>query len=350
MAGLGQFLMFVIAFNLGIPSNGGVDSAARYQSPENYIYFGLDRSRTSEAWFLSTPAIIGAQLKYTWRELEPERDRYEFGEITRDLAFLEEHGKQLFIQLQDVSFEEGRINVPEYLLTDPTFHGGAALKYEFEDEDANIPVIDGWVARRWDSTVIERFDNLFRALAEEFDGRIAGLNLAETSIGFGGSGKFHPPGFSFDAYFEGIKELMSSARRAFHESDVIIYANFMPGEELPDEDSGYLKGVYEHANRIGCGVGGPDLLPQRWFQRHNSLPLIAQRASGSIAGMAVQHGNLEDRNRTTGARVTVQELYEYARDELRLNYIFWGIQEPYLSSDIVPFLQQLNPLQSGNDP
>lgn len=59
--------------------------------------------------------------------------------------------------------------------------------------------------------VRQRFAKLLRVLAEAFDGRIAGLNLAETSIGFGSSGKLHPPGYSNDAYFEGIKDLMSSA-------------------------------------------------------------------------------------------------------------------------------------------
>ncbi|MEN8184546.1 MAG: hypothetical protein ABFS46_18630, partial [Myxococcota bacterium] len=42
-------------------------------SPAHYIYFGLDRHRIADSLFLSTPAIAGAQLKYTWRELEPAR-------------------------------------------------------------------------------------------------------------------------------------------------------------------------------------------------------------------------------------------------------------------------------------
>jgi hypothetical protein len=135
---------------------------------------------------------------------------------------------------------------------------------------------------------------------------------------------------------------MSLTRQAFRASDVIIYANFMPGEELPEEDRGCLRGVYAHADRIGMGVGGPDLLPYRWFQRQNSLPLIAGRAPGSVAGVAVQWGNLEDTNRQTGERVTVEELYDIARDELHLDYIIWGTQEPFYSRDILPFLQRLD--------
>jgi hypothetical protein len=57
--------------------------------------------------------------------------------------------------------------------------------------------------------------------------------------------------------------------------------------------------------------------------------------------MAVQDGNLEDTNRDTGERVTAEELYEFARDELHLDYIFWGTQEPFLSDEILPYLQGL---------
>ena len=83
---------------------GQADPVAPGKSPKNYIFFGRDRDRISESEFLSTAAIVGAQLKYTWRELEPERDQYALSLIQDDLEFLEEHGKQLFIQIQDVSF------------------------------------------------------------------------------------------------------------------------------------------------------------------------------------------------------------------------------------------------------
>jgi hypothetical protein len=101
--------------------------------------------------FLTHPRIVGAQLTYTWRELEPERDRYDFAPIREQLILLQRHGKRLFIQIQDVSFSE-RVLVPEYLLSDSAFHGGAARKYE-----GAMGVFDGWVARRWDPAVRARF-------------------------------------------------------------------------------------------------------------------------------------------------------------------------------------------------
>ena len=89
---------------------------------------------------------------------------------------------------------------------------------------------------------------------------------------------------------------MRATRSAFRTSNVLIYANFMPGESLPEDDKGYLKGIYRLADSLGFGVGGPDLLPNRRYQRKHSLPLIAARAKGTLAGLAVQDGNLADLN------------------------------------------------------
>ncbi|HSM16110.1 MAG TPA: hypothetical protein VK845_03805 [Gemmatimonadales bacterium] len=324
-----------------MPSQDSHAQSSRPAEPKNYIYFGRDRQRTAELRFLSTSAIVGAQLKYTWRELEPERDRYALELIRQDLDFLQSQGKQLFIQLQDVSFDEAIVNVPDYLVEDSTFHGGVAMQYGFEGDDESRPIREGWVARRWDPAVRERLSRLLRVLASEFDGRIAGVNLPETAVGFGEGGDLWPEDFTPPRYFEAIKDLMTAARNAFQKSDVILYANFMPGEELPRLDRGYLKGLYQHAARVGVGVGGPDLLPHRRGQRQNSLPLIAGRPPGIVAGMAVQWGNLEDVNPATGMPVTVLELAGFARDGLRLDYVFWGTQEPFYSTNVLPYLESL---------
>jgi hypothetical protein len=313
----------------------GTRSAGAAAPPSNFVFFGRDHEQVRDSSFLALPRIVGAQLKYTWRELEPERDRYDFEPIREQLAFLQSHGKRLFIQISDVSFTE-RVLVPDYLLSNSAFHGGAARKYE-----GTAGAFDGWVARRWDPAVRERFSLLLQALAREFDGLIEGVNLPETAIGFENP-KFHPPGFTFDAYAAGIREMLIDARLAFSRSCVLVYANFMPGESLPNVDRGYLRGIYALADSMGAGVGGPDLLPYREGQQANSLPLIAARSSGVVAGMAVQDGNLADIDPTTGRPVTVDALYRYAADQLRLDYIFWGTQEPYYTRDVLPFLRGLS--------
>lgn len=330
----------LVASALLVAPGGTANSSSR--EPRHYVFYGLDRERITEAAFVETPALVGAQLKYRWSELEPRRGEYDFSAIRRDLAVLEREGKRLFVQLQDVSFVEARPNVPDYLLEEPDFHGGVAAQYFHPDDDESRLAFDAWVPRRWDPAVRERLAALFEALAAELDGKIAGINLAETSIGFGAAGE-PPEGYTPAAYYEATRELMRSARAAFRESDVLIYANFMPGESLPEDDKGYLKGIYRLADSLGVGVGGPDLLPGRWYQRQHSLPLIAARAEGTVAGLAVQDGNLADVDRRTGERITVEELAAYARDPLHLDYLFWGTEEPYWSEEVLPFLRSSKP-------
>jgi hypothetical protein len=323
-------LAFLLLAALSQACGGGAPDGG----PSNFVYFGRDHEPALEPAFLQARGVDGAQLTFTWQELEPKRGQYGFAEIERYLAILGRHGKRLWIQLADVTFGN-RLPVPEYLRVDTAFHGGVARKYEGSEG-----VFDGWVARRWDPAVRRRLAALFQALAAEFDGRIEGVNLAETAVGFEDP-RFHPPGFSFDAYASGIRAIMRDAERAFSRSCVIVYANFMPGESLPAVDHGYLRGIYASAAELGVGVGGPDLLPFREGQRNNSLPLIVARGEHVVAGMAVQDGNLSEIDPATGKPVTVDELYRIARDELRLDYVFWGREEPYFSRDVLPFLATL---------
>ncbi|MBK8649672.1 MAG: hypothetical protein IPN16_24660 [Gemmatimonadetes bacterium] len=332
-------LAFLTALLVALPSGCGAPARARDGTPDHYVFFRRDHARVADTSFLQHPRVVGAQLTYTWRELEPTPDQYAFDGIRARLAFLSAHGKRLFLQLQDVSFSETMVT-PDYLRADTTYHGGIARKYETRAD--GVARFDGWVARRWDPVVRARFARLLAALAREFDGRIEGVVLAETSISFDDPARV-PAGYAPEAYAAGVREMLTAARAAFQQSCVVLYANFMPGEALPAEDRGFLRGVHAHAAAIGAGVGGPDVLPYRPFQRSHSLALIAQRPPGVLAAMAVQDGNLADRDRRTGRRMTVADLYAFALTPLRLDYLFWGTEEPYFTADVLPFLRTLPP-------
>ena len=231
------------------------DSASQ-ERPRHYVFFGFDRDRILEKTFQETEALEGAQLKYSWKELEPSFDQYNFSMIRNDLELLRSVGKRLFIQIQDVSFDTARINVPDYLREDDRYNGGVALQYHFENDDESEAVPEGWVARRWDPEVQIRFHKLLKTLGQEFDGKVEGVNLPETIVGFGTGGDLHPDGFGFDRYRSATIENMAALKSAFPTSVTIQYANFMPGDELP---ATYLKDVYQAAERLGVGVGGPDI-------------------------------------------------------------------------------------------
>lgn len=302
-------------------------TAARAADVRHYVFFNRDRERITEPTFLNTKAFEGAQLKYTWRELERQKDIYDFNDIEHDLSFLRSKSKKLFVQIQDASFDTNIRPFPHYLLEDPAYHGGADYQYG----DDNVPC--GWVARRWDKAVQERFHRLLSALGKEFDGRIEGINLAETAIDLASDERLWPKGFAAEIYCDAVIANLMALKRSFPKSVTLQYANFMPG------DKRYLERVFQQAQALKVGLGGPDLLPYKPGQMENSYPLIHQYAGTVPIGIAVQDGNYQHRNPKTGEEVTLSELVAFARDYLKVDYIFWCTQEPYYSQKVIPLFR-----------
>jgi hypothetical protein len=316
-------------------------AAAGAKPVRHYVFFGMDREKLkASAAVFETKAVEGAQVAYSWRQLEPGKDEYEFDIIREDLAFLASKGKRLFVQIQDVTFSPTRINAPRYLLNDTQYNGGADKQYRIPGDDEERAVHLGWVSRRWDPAVRERFHKLLNALGREFDGRIAGINFEESSVTFGDSGRLHPKGFTPEIYRDALITNMGALKRAFPESVAMQYANFMPGEWRPTNDKGYLVAVYRAAKELKVGVGGPDLMPHRPGQMKSSYPLLRDAAGVVPTGIAVQDGNLKEVNPATGKRVTAAELLRFATEHLKVDYIFWGTEEPYFSDDVMPLLKR----------
>jgi hypothetical protein len=312
--------------------------AAIARDIHHYAFFGMDRERITERSFLENKGIEGAQIKYTWRQIEQGKDNYAFDAIRHDLAFLKSKNKKLFIQIQDATFGLQYMPVPKYLREDPAYHGGVAQQATYPDGKPEEARPYGWVARRWDSAVRERFHKLLDALGKEFDGEIEGINLPESSIDIPYSGPLMPSGYTREGYRDAILETMTALKKAFPKSTTMLYANFM-SETDPNGKPLYLRSLYEKAAELKLAMGGPDLLPHRKWQLYNSYPLIREFSNRIPMGIAVQDNNLADINPKTGKEVTVAELVTYATDELHVKYIFWGTQEPYYSRDVLPFLK-----------
>ena len=79
-------------------TTAAVEPASGAKRVHHYVFFGQDREQLKEARsFLDTPAFEGAQVAYSWRQLEQGKDNYDFSLIREDLAFLNAHGKKLWI-------------------------------------------------------------------------------------------------------------------------------------------------------------------------------------------------------------------------------------------------------------
>ncbi|MEZ5041062.1 MAG: hypothetical protein R2828_14285 [Saprospiraceae bacterium] len=320
------------------------------QQINHFIYFGRDRGAIQEVDFLKAEGVAGAQIKYTWEELEPQKGGYNFQAIQEDLDFLKANGKALFIQLQDVSFSGKYLNVPNYIMNEPIYNGGADQQYDIPGDDESKAKKEGWVARRWDPAVRERFHLLLDTLGAAFDGEIAGINLPETSVSFG-EGKLHPPGFTFETYRDGILANMKALKEAFPTSIALQYANFMPGEFLPWTDRSYLRSVFQFAEANGLAIGGPDVKVGNKAHANNGYHFIEATEEEQVICFAVQYSNYkEDLNPATGKAATVEEIYEFAKTSLKVDYLFWENRAPFYRQAVLPFLANLAKQTEGRSP
>jgi len=298
-------------------------------SIQHFVYFAKDRELIKGHSFLRLSIFKGAQIMYSWRDFEPQKGKYDFSMLKEDYEYLKKYNKKIFVQLQDVTFNAKYKAVPDYLLA-PEYDGGAVL--QFNDDDSP----GGWVAKRWNKKVRERFALLLKALGQEFDGKIEGINLQETSIGVKDSG------FAQLAYVAGLKENMLALKMAFPTSTTMIYANFIPGEWLPWDDKGYLRGIYQYGEQIGVGLGGPDLMVNRKGQLNHTLAMMHEGHYTVPLGIAVQDGNyigetgdINEETKKKPHHNIVPLLHAFAKDFLKVNYMFWANEEPYFKTDVL---------------
>ena len=158
----------------------------------------------------------------------------------------------------------------------------------------------------------ERFHQLLLALGREFDGKIEGINLPETAVDFGETGRLYPKGFTPHAYRDAVVENMTALKRAFPKSVTLQYANFMPEEKgdtelrLPAErlrKGGRAEGRRRRSGPVAVQAG-PDA---------HSYPLLREFAGRVPTGIAVQEGNYAHENPKTHQRVTIPSWWSSGR-------------------------------------
>lgn len=306
---------------------------AKNNLPELFLFLGGDEARLYEDKF-KNGCVSGAQIIYSWKQLEPKKDEYDFSKIKHDLLYLKKIHKKLFIQIQDRSFEPKVFNVPDYIREDKIYHGGVALQYDFPGEGK--PITSGWVARVWDPAVRERFQLLIKKLASEFDGIIYGINLPETAADFDENNP--PEGFNKDKYFHAELENILSLREAFHKSIVVQYVNFFPGEW--NNDHRYMSRLFSSGMTHHIGLGGPDVVPYKMAQMKNSYPFFHKFKRKLLASMAIQEPDYTYKNPKTGEPYTFIDFYNFSRNYLGADILFWNVQEPFYSTQLSP---KINP-------
>ncbi|AUH70637.1 hypothetical protein [Legionella sainthelensi] len=299
--------------------------------PQLFLFVGGNEA-SSYRHILKNNCINGIQIIYSWKQLEPKKGFYDFSKIEKDLKFLDKEQKKLFIQIQDRSFTPDVFNVPDYIRKESIYHGGVEMQYDFPGEGK--PITTGWVARTWDSAVRKRFQLLIRKLASQFDGRVYGINLPETSADF--DPNHMPKDFTSDKYFYSVINNIHYLKKSFKKSKVIQYVNFFPEEW--NDDHLYMSRLFAFAMKHHIGLGGPDVVPYKDSQMNNSYPFFHKYNGKIVTALAVQEPDYTYKNPKTGDFYNFYDFYFFSKEYLGTSILFWNVEEPFLSNQLLPHL------------
>ena len=307
-------------------------------NPENFHpgYFMIVGQRASTGdfdWIKDNPDFIGIKKIYSWRALEPEPGVYDFSEIESDLAYLQQMGKRLWLQIKETQyFAQYEPHVPEYMWNDPGYGCGQP------SPDGRVfygtfwrDVHDGhWVVCRGNDAFDRRHREFYKALGERFnqESYIEGITLDETSTGANPNG--------VGQIYQSFKDLALAAKRAFPDRVVTQMINYAPFD---------LEEFAEFLRSNGIATGGPDVHPLRADGALKTAYAIHKRNRWDTPNsIDIQWCNWDCYGRT----FTSKELLEVAVERIDPWYLFWSQHPDYFRDDVVPTVREF-PLPAARE-
>ena len=279
----------------------------REQNPGHYIAVNRWDTRRNMLDALR-PGVRGLQKRYYWAELEPRWGQYDFEQLEADLDLLESQGKRLVVFVEDKSFNND-IPTPGYLssLTARNRKGG-------------------YTAIRWKPYVVERFKLLIDEIGRRYDGHPAfeGIAIQESEPGFNDAVR-RQYGYRPEIYRDAVIDVLTSAAQSIPTSTVFWYMNFFP------ENRDYIVAIANKVGPQGVAVGGPDVLPDNAPLARLTYPYYDQLEGKMVLFNSMQYNSfrhVRKRNSGGGRYWNMWQLYNFARDELHVTYLFWN-RPPY---------------------
>ncbi len=246
---------------------------------------------------------LGLLKRYTWRSLEPSRRIYNFSEMQSDVQFAASQGMQLVVMIEDKTFKN-EDPMPLYMksLSLPNRSGG-------------------FTGARWKTFYVNRFNALTAEIGRRFDKNAAFEGVAVQESAPGLDGKYlDASGFTSNGYRDALISIIKTGLNNMPTSRFFWYMNFMPrGLDKMEE-------VIIAVKDTGAIVGGPDIMPDEESLQKHAYPLYRKYANqlsffGQVEPICYYH-----KHETSGYRTkywTMPELYNYGRNNLKVDYIFW---------------------------
>jgi hypothetical protein len=335
---------------------------ARKWAPGHWITVGNSSGRRGTYYkqtggattdLLRLTGVRGIQLRYDWKDLEPTPNTFDFGPVKSSYADTErsiradlwrcaQAGSLLIAFIEDKSFDGAHIT--------PTDLRGAAYEQAWVNGNNT-----GYCAARWNSTIVSRWGALIEALGAAFDSdpNFHGIAFPETATSLS-STALTASSYSATDYRDAMIAQLQTASDAFPTSRVFWYHNFMPSiaqDAHLDTVVNTIK-VYNGGNH-GVLMGGPDILPDpvertpgvysdavtdrcepRYRAQYGEIELFCSMQNDSYRH--IHRTDLTDGATTpadprmpgyfwtVGSTWTTDDMFVFARDYLRLDYIIWN--------------------------
>ena len=249
------------------------------------------------------PGVVGLVKRYTWRSLEPSQGTYDFSVLASDLDWATANGMRLIAIIEDKTFVLERPD-PAYL-------------------DAYTPRnrAGGYTVVRWNPTVITRFNALVKAMGARFDSNpnFEGIATQETSLGLD-SATLNAFGYTPEKYRDAYINMLTAATVSLPTSRVFWLMNFLVGGQ------DYIADIASAVADKGVVMGGPDVWPDNKSLQSKVYPFYTQFFGKMPLFGQVENVCYSEPHMTSGYSTkywTMPELFNYARTDMHVNYMFW---------------------------
>ncbi len=264
-----------------------------------------------------TPALRGMQVRYSWAELEKSFGVYDFTSIEKRLAELTARNKRLIILLELKSWGIDTDLVPNYVTSNPIYEQGI---FAFSRDGSDT--ITGSNIKLWNPMVRDRLAALISALGKRFNSHeyFEGIGLTETSLGY----PIKPlTSTQKDDYYDNLLVINKKMRASFPNTMTFQFTNY---------PRTLLTTLVDDLKGMGSALGCPDVFiedpglnyPGNKWSPPGLYKYYPKNSDLMPLTVKVEPANYRNtRWDDKGYQPTISELLNFARDNLKVNYIFW---------------------------
>lgn len=261
------------------------------------------------------PTLRGVVIRYQWGELEKAKSDYNFTVVAKRLSEVAAKKKRLIVLIETKSTtpDTKQTLVPAYAKS-AEYDGGI---YQFKSGQG-----EGYGTKLWDPQIRDRMIALVQALGKRFNNEpyFEGIGFSESAMG-----RPIKPITSAQAnsYYNNLLSINKALKTSFPNTLSFQFLNY-PRDLLPTFINTFKQN--------GSALGNPDVFledPGLHFPGTKyAFPGVYTyypKLSGKIPLVVqIEKANyLNTRHDNTGFKPSVNQLFNFARDELQVNYVFW---------------------------